>query len=294
MRLESRPDGSSQDHRSPGSTSARSDRHSSSRRGVSPRSRPRDSAVTFDDRSDGGRHGNDSAGAYSGPASGSPIASFVPPSGVGELSSTTGSAHLDGMGLLLTRERKERRTEPTAPGTAVEEVYGETSGPSFHRLLIDTLLPAYGCLARNTAGGDDVSAISERGVDEPVGFLGLPPPPDLFTVRSDDLPARVESREMFAFYRSHTWQVYPFIDMEALGTSYENLLDEVAAYGQGALDVDTKSPPKVHPLRAPSNQPLIALHFVIFALVKALYEVPFTKVDGEWQEPSCADSQSCV
>lgn len=186
---------------------------------------------------------------------------------------------IDGMGLLLVPDRAATAARNADAGvnltwaTPEGEVYGESSGISFHRLLIDTLLPGYGCLA--PINGEVPNHSAE---DDGIGFLGLSSLPDVFVVRADDLPSRIEARAMREYFAGHTWQLYPYIDLVALQQTYESLLEGVTTFMRTRHDPGPRPP---NPLTSPANEPIIALHFVIFALVQALTDEQYTKIDGE-------------
>lgn len=204
------------------------------------------------------------------------------------VSPTTTSADgpaIDGMGLLLAPERTTPRSSGLPGGSLgwgaspEGEVFGDLSGISFHRLLLDTLLPGYGCMA---PGMNDQAASSTEHYDggdrDEVGFLGMGPLPDMFYVRPDDLPPLSQARVMIDYFQSHTWQIYPFVDIASLKSTYEQLLDSATEYShRNGID---SSRPLVDPLRLPRNQPIIALHFIVFALVQSISETPFTRIDG--------------
>lgn len=183
--------------------------------------------------------------ARTGPGGGGPaeaISGFSPPPPANAI---------DGMGLLLAPQRQTPRAEPSGLGfgLAESEVYGAMSGISFHHMLLERLLPGYWCLAprANTAPRPDV------------GFLGIPPTPEIFYAERANLPTRAQAQRLFDWFGSYTWRVYPFIDMKALRNSYDLLLaaDDAA-------------------LRAPENQPIICLHFVVFAIVDSMSDDEYT------------------
>lgn len=191
---------------------------------------------------------------------------------------------IDGMGLLLAPERTTPRTG--APGGSIAwgaspegEVFGDLSGISFHRLLLDTLLPGYGCMGPINDQAASNTDHYDGGMSEEDGFLGVPPLPDMFFVRPDDLPPRAQARTMIDYFASHTWQLYPLVDIIGLKATYEQLQDSTAEYARHTLS--EKSGRMPDPLRIPRNQPIIALHFVVFALVQSISETPFTRIDGE-------------
>lgn len=127
----------------------------------------------------------------------------------------------------------------------------------------------------------------DGSLGEEGGFLGVPPLPDMFYVRPDDLPPRAQARVMVDYFASHTWQLYPLVDINSLKATYEQLQDSAAEYARHTLS--DKPGHMVDPLRIPRNQPIIALHFVVFALVQSISEAPFTRIDGESQVQSVAD-----
>lgn len=189
-----------------------------------------------------------------------PLPSFnnLPPIRRRVSAQTTG---IDGMGLLLGPD-----TSPAAHSSNAErEVYGEASGITFHRLLLDTLLPGYN--ASTTREGTSENLYT--------GYLGLPPSDVPFIVHPDDLPTRTEALHMWDYFAQHTVQIYPFVDLERLQASYDELLEAVRQSRQ------------VDPLSEPRNQPAIALHFVIFALVQNLSEAHRTQSDGEYISNAC-------
>lgn len=159
------------------------------------------------------------------------------------------------MGLLLAQGMSP---VPKATATNEHEVYGEESGVSFHRLLLDALLPGYQ-LAPSTR-----ELCPEP---PPSGFLGLPPSDVPFTVVPNDLPTLAQATQMWEYFKNHTCQIYPFMDNARLQKSYEDLL-------QASITTPVL-------LENPKTQPVIALHFVIFALVQNLSPIHRTQSDGQ-------------
>ncbi|BEI83395.1 hypothetical protein CcaverHIS002_0312630 [Cutaneotrichosporon cavernicola] len=187
---------------------------------------------------------------------------------------------IDGMGLLLGPERKQSSSQAggLAWGATPEgEVFGDLSGISFHRLLLDTLLPGYGCIGLMNDMAVNNTDQYEGGHGGEGGFLGAPPLPDMFFIRPDDLPPRAQARVMVDYFESHTWQIYPVVDCASLKKTYEQLQDDAAEYARHLLADKPGHLPD--PLRIPRNQPIIALHFVVFALVQSISETPFTRID---------------
>jgi len=156
------------------------------------------------------------------------------------------------MGMLLAPQ-----TQPPDSQSQEQEVYGAMSGISFHHMLLDRLLPGYWCLT------------GPRSASADVGFLGLAPLPEIFFPTKADLPSRSAARRMIDYFESHTWQMYPFVDLNQIRTQYEALLDSVAADPVG-------------PLHLASNQPMICLHFSVFAVVESITETSFTNINGEF------------
>lgn len=158
---------------------------------------------------------------------------------------------IDGMGLLLAPQRETPRAQPSGLGfgLAESEVYGAMSGISFHHMLLERLLPGYWCLAPHANAAPRPEA----------GFLGIPPTSEIFYATRDNLPTHEQAQRMFDWFEAYTWRVYPFIDMKALRNSYDLLLaaDDAA-------------------LRAPENQPIICLHFVVFAIVDSISDDEYT------------------
>lgn len=184
------------------------------------------------------------------------------PSSARHIQVPTTSTAIDGMGLLLAAESSPAER---AFANTEREVYGESSGISFHRLLLDTLLPG--------------NQITSKAAQEPEeeesdsGFLGLPTSEAPYVARPEDFPTRAEANHMWAYFTQHTLQLYPFVDLDNLKESYDGLLEAVRNPGQS------------EPLSEPRNQPMIAFHFVIFALVQNLSEAHRTQCDGACQLP---------
>lgn len=157
------------------------------------------------------------------------------------------------MGLPFAPQRQAPRAEPSGLGfgLAESEVYGAMSGISFHQMLLERLLPGYWGIA----GGPAASATPDSG------FLGLPPAPEIFYVERNQLPMRQQARRMFDWFEGNTWAVYPLVDMRALRNSYNQLVE-----GDGVEAA----------LREPGNQPIICLHFVVFALVDSISDETYT------------------
>lgn len=194
-------------------------------------------------------------------------------------SNTADGPAIDGMGLLLAPERTPRNPEPgglTLGASPEGEVFGDLSGISFHRLLLDTLLPGYGCMG---PVNDMAVANTDHEHGAEGGFLGVPPLPDMFFIRPEDLPPRAQARVMVDYFESHTWQLYPLVDCASLKATYEELQDNATEYARHTLA--DKPGHKPDPLRTPRNQPIIALYFVVFALVQSISETSFTRIDGK-------------
>lgn len=200
----------------------------------------------------------------------------------------TRPGNIDGMGLLLGRDRTllagNRRQNPkshTLGGCSPDsEVYGDTSGITFHQLLLDTLVPAYSSLN----GVEDPSGnppraqyIIERDVS---GFLGLSPLDDGLHLRPDNLPTLSEAEVMWNFYVHNTHQLYPFIDMTWVQQSYEHLLLPITSTPRSERRDPSSLVGPADPLRVPINQPAITLHLLLFALVQTLSETTMTQRDG--------------
>ncbi len=98
------------------------------------------------------------------------------------------------------------------------EVYGRTSGISFHKLLLDTLLPGYQCLAqedpffypRDTEPSVWNPLTSDKSFDSPMSLHDLPDPQEAAT--------------LWSFYFSHTHAVYPFISESSTKAGYLDIL----------------------------------------------------------------------
>ncbi len=164
--------------------------------------------------------------------------------------------------------------QPPKHSPGISEFYGETSGIIFHSLLLDTILPGYRCLS--TADEDPSAVFSgPSNVGEATGFLGLAPrPPNSgeFFAMIGDLPTKAEARSMWQAFETRTLPIYPFLEMETLKSSYEGLLDEV---GKGRFSGQAQDC-----LTAPTNQPVLALHFLVFALVQSLTGIDLGGKEG--------------
>ncbi|GMK53476.1 hypothetical protein CspeluHIS016_0100620 [Cutaneotrichosporon spelunceum] len=187
---------------------------------------------------------------------------------------------IDGMGLLLGPERIPRNSEQGGldwGGSPEGEVFGDLSGISFHRLLLDTLLPGYWCMGPMddmAVAGADQHGGGSGGED---AFLGVPALHDMFYIRPDDLPPREQAHAMIDYFEAHTWQIYPVVDAASLHKTYEQLHDDVAEYARQLL---AGNPGHMSdPLRVSRNQPIIALHFIVFAFCQSLSGTPFTSID---------------
>ncbi|ORY24551.1 fungal-specific transcription factor domain-domain-containing protein [Naematelia encephala] len=199
------------------------------------------------------------------------------------------SAGVDGMGLLPSLAYDfEVPSQTNVMGQPVmteissiapdQECYGDTSGISFHSLLLNTLLPGYKCLESS----EDPRGLSGAAFGEVTGFLGLGTSTEgEFFVQPQDLPTRNEAHGMWDFFVNNTHRIYPFVAMETLMQSYLGLLLAVETQkpvnGQEPSSSWTASNAPFEPqdcLRKQSNQPTLALHFLIFALVQSLSERP--------------------
>jgi hypothetical protein len=159
------------------------------------------------------------------------------------------------------------------------EFYGETSGITFHSLLLDTILPGYRCISSSFE--DPWGTISSQG-GEATGFLGLGPRGvnvGEFFARRGDLPTREEAREMWEYFSIRTNKLYPFLEMESLKQSYEALL--VDADRDRFHGYSSRSTVRHDCLTMSGNQPLLALHFSIFALVQNLANTDLAGKEGD-------------
>ncbi len=160
-----------------------------------------------------------------------------------------------------------------------DEFYGDTSGISFHSLLLDKLLPGYRCL---TASEDPLASLpASAGNDNgPTGFLGLAiGSGEGSFVDPNNLPSRTEAKAMWDYFASHTHRIYPFLSIEMLEKSYLDLLSLVENHSNRSNRDPSNNTGWAYSasqdcLRLPSNQPLLALHFLVFALVQALSTRP--------------------
>jgi hypothetical protein len=200
----------------------------------------------------------------------------------------TRPGNIDGMGLLLGRDktlpagnrRQNPRSHTLGRCSPDSEVYGDTSGITFHQLLLDTLVPAYSSLSgvEDPSGNPPTAQYSiERDLS---GFLGLSPLDDGLHLRPDNLPTISEAEVMWNFYVQNTHQLYPFIDMTWVQQSYEHLLSPHRSTARSERRDHSSLVGPADPLRVPINQPVITLHLLIFALVQALSETTMTQRDG--------------
>ena len=176
---------------------------------------------------------------------------------------------IPGNGPSSTHRPHQKETVSNLTGILSDyEHYGETSGIRFHSVLLEALLPGYQCLI----GCEDPSG-QKRGSGFPrFGFLGLPlaadDPSAAYPVTGKDLPSLSTARNMWEVFSTQIHCLYPFIGMDMLSRSYSSVLKTVDQWinkvaAGTASDADS-------PLREPLHQPLLALHFCVFALVNAI------------------------
>jgi hypothetical protein len=148
--------------------------------------------------------------------------------------------------------------------TPDNEIYGPTSGISFHSLLLDTLLPGFKCIVTpNDLQGilpTDGAFITTGNMA--AGFLGVEPG-DRISLLTSDFPDMETAEKLWAFFFSHTHCLYPLVNGTSLKKSYQRIL--ATLYGSPSTKVDSV-------LTRLENQPLFALHLLILALAKNLSE----------------------
>ncbi|KAK4688410.1 hypothetical protein P7C73_g1703, partial [Tremellales sp. Uapishka_1] len=207
---------------------------------------------------------------------------------------------IDGMGLLPSisgRESLSTRKAPSSQPPQVrwqdvsssasgfspdQEFYGDTSGVSFHTLLLDTLLPGYGCLAASEV--PLMTSTPEADQDQPTGFLGLTiGSGEQFFVRPEGLPTATEAKAMWEYFSNHTLRLYPFVVISALEKSYLDLLSMVEIRKRprttSASATGWASSRGQDILKLAANQPLLALQFLVFALAQAVSLRPIVGKD---------------
>lgn len=179
---------------------------------------------------------------------------------------------------------------------STSEFYGDTSGIIFHSLLLDTILPGYRCLSASTIDEDPTSAMlgeSSGRTDGPgsagsrasgvpmTGFLGLGPRPHSgeFFAMLIDLPTEDQAEQMWEFFERRTYPIYPFLDMDAIRASYRHLLNETRSSRFG--DARSMSSRARGDLTRAEIQPVLALHFLVFALVQSLSDIDLGGKEGE-------------
>lgn len=185
----------------------------------------------------------------------------------------------NGIPLVAASSSLKSLSTPGAPSE--HEIYGETSGVTFHQLLLQRLLPGQSCL-NVFENPSNFWQPPMEDVSKTAGFLGLPGlPGGEFFPRPDDLPGPDEAANMWDFFKHSTYQIYPFIDLDWLKQSFSDLANEQLYTSRTTRDDTGLRGGYVDPLRQEVNQPILALHFTVFALVQALSPKPMTRADGE-------------
>jgi hypothetical protein len=174
-----------------------------------------------------------------------PVTPFDPaPVFVDQSPAGTNQDHpIDGMGMLLAPQAPHLADQATP---REQEVYGPMSGISFHHMLLDRLLPGYWCLTSPSTSVD--------------GLLG--PTSDSFVLTKEDLPSRAEADRMFYYFETHTWQVYPFVELAVARRAYDELIES-------------------RDLAYMSHQPMTCVLFSAFAVVESIATGSFTNVPSE-------------
>lgn len=170
---------------------------------------------------------------------------------------------------------------------STSEFYGDTSGIIFHSLLLDTILPGYRCLSASTADEDPAYAMlggthagqATAAAAVASGFLGLgprPPHSGEFFALPIDLPSQEEAEQMWDYFQRRTYPIYPFLDLDSLRASYTSILGATQRDRFG----DKAQQERGSVLTRDENQPVLALHFLVFALVQSLSDMDVGGKEG--------------